>query len=168
MANYNAMSETVMERVLKLSKVFKAAEVAEMVGLSLPSVHKVLRADKLAAAGDVDALVNGPTKSIAGWAAKRHGIVLTPPEEEKKPEPVEETPPAEEKQPDNTALCMLKILNSLDAICSTLTEINKRLSAINGRVSNIESAQARSIDKDCLNANFNLLFSEMKEAGNAQ
>lgn len=163
MANYNAMSETVMERILKLSKVFKAAEVAEMVEVSLPSVHKVLRADRLAAAGDRDALMDCQSHTVINWAAKRNGLDLTPPEP-KKPEPVEETPPAPEKQQDNTAVCFVKLLTALDSIRCSLSEINAALSRLNGRVCNIENAHANAIDKECLNANFNLLFSELKEA----
>lgn len=163
MANYNAMSEAVMERILKLSKVFKAAEVAEMLGISLSSVYKVLRADQSAAAGDVDALMGCLSNTTINWAAKRNGLDLTPPEP-KKPEPVVETPHAPEKHQDNTAVCFVKLLTALDSIRCSLSEINAALSRLNGRVCNIENAHANAIDKESLNANFNLLFSELKEA----
>lgn len=165
MANWNVMTDATMDRIVKLSAVFKANEIAEMLGVSYPSATKVLRADRLAAAGDVETLKTVQSDNIIKWAANKYGVDISPAEEEK-PEPVEEAPAAPAVN-DNTATCMVKLLETMERICATLDEMRGSLSRINGRLVNIENASANSIDRVCLNENFNLLFSELKEAKNA-
>lgn len=162
MPNWNRISDKTMDRIAKLASVFPAREVAEMCEVSYMSVCKVTRADKLAKAGDVETLKGITSPNIVEWAAKKYGLTLAPaPTPVAEEEPVEETPA---KADDNTALTMVKILTALDTINRTLAEMSASLSRMNGRLANIENAAASQIDKDTLNANFNLLFSEMKEA----
>lgn len=167
MANYNALTAATMDRVVKLGKVFNVGEVAEMLGISVPSVYTVLRADRNAANGDREKLVEVPSATAVKWAAKKYGIDLAPkllPKEEK---PVEAAPPkTEEKKHDarNDELVFVKILTALDAINAKLADMGAALNRMNGRLANIENAATLQIDKDTLNANFNLLFSELKGA----
>lgn len=161
MANYNALTDATMDRVVKLGKVFNVGEVAEMLGISVPSVYTILRADRNAANGDREKLIVERSPSVVKWAAKKYGIDITPkllPKEEK---PAEAAPP---KTDDNTAMTMVKILTALDSINRALAEMSAALNRMNGRLANIENAATSQIDKDTLNANFNLLFSELREA----
>lgn len=160
MANYNALTEATMDRVVKMGKVFNANEVAAMLGISVPSVYAVLRADRLAASGDLEKLMGVQSATAVNWAAKKYGIELTP----KAPDPAPQ--PTEEKKPDtrNDELVFVKILTALDAINAKLADMGAALNRMNGRLANIENAATSQIDKDTLNANFNLLFSELKGA----
>lgn len=155
MANYNAISESVMERALKLATALSRKEVADALGLSYPSAVKIIAADKAAKEGNLEQLEAVGSRNIIEWAAKRNGIELAPPA----PAPVE-TAPAPEKKPEeeNAALAVVKVLTALDNILCGLSEINSTLHRMSGRLANIEAATGTAVTQDALNANVNLLL----------
>lgn len=150
-ANHTATTPDLISRVIKMTDHMSGTEIADTVGTSVAKIYKIQRAYRAAAAGNMEELKrlywrNGVITRIV---AERFGISLDDirPEREEKPD---EPPPAEE-EPGVSA----KVMETLDEVKAALRQLVERVDGMDGVCRN-------AVDKDCLNANMDMLLAAMR------